>query len=388
MNGGVRSYEFAKRLVRDGHEVILIAADTKNEFNSWKKEYVDGIEVHWLPVKYDNTYNVPKRIFSFFKFMLLVTVHILNIKSDRIIATSTPLTIAVPAIIYSTFRRVPFIFEVRDVWPEVPIALGFLKSKFSQNVALLLERIAYKSASTIITLSPDMKDSIMKRCHNKNVIVIPNASDVELFFPDANCSSLLPLRVKLTNIKSRFDKVVFYTGTLGLVNNLGYILELANYSSGNVGFVIIGDGNELNELKSKAELQGTLGKKVFFIDAIAKNELYLVHEIFDVSCSTVLPVKELYANSANKIFDAFAAGTPILINHSGWLKGIIENEGCGIVLGEKPTSFEFHKLEDFLMDEDRILQARAVSKKLGETDFNREHLYSKFKDVIENEKSF
>lgn len=387
MNGGVRSYEFARRLVRDGHQVILITADTENEFKSWNIENIDGIEVHWISINYDNSFGFHRRLLAFFKFIIFSTFHIIPIQADKIIATSTPLTISIPAIIYKLIKRKDFIFEVRDVWPEVPIALGFLNNSFLRSLAVSLEKLTYHQASALITLSPDMKKSISNRVTGKRVEVIPNASDTHLFEKDIDYQKIdKDIFDKLILIKENHNKVVFYTGTLGMVNNLSYFINLASFSSGEVAFVIIGSGKERKQLETLADENGTLEKKVYFFDSLPKDKLYIVHHLYDLAFSTVLPIEELYANSANKVFDAFASGSPICINHSGWLKELIDRECCGLVLQSHATKSEFDKLLSFLNNEKKMTEARKASKRLGQTDFNRERLYSKFKEVIENEK--
>lgn len=387
MNGGVRSYEFAKRLVRDGHRVIIITADTENDFKSWNIENIDGIEVHWLSIKYDNSFGFHRRLLAFFKFLILSTLHIIPIKADKIIATSTPLTISIPAIFYKLIRKKEFIFEVRDVWPEVPIALGFLNNRFLRSLATFLEKVTYHQASSLIALSPDMKKSISNRVTDKKIEVIPNASDTHLFEKELSYKETdRDIFDKLVLIKRNHDKVAFYTGTIGMVNNLSYIINLASFSSGEIAFVIIGSGKEKKELEALADENGTLGKTVYFFDSIPKDKLYIVHHLYDIAFSTVLPIKELYANSANKIFDAFASGCPICINHSGWLKELIDKKNCGLVLQDNATKSEFDKLRIFLNSEQKMKEARRASKRLGQIDFNRERLYVKFKEVLENEK--
>lgn len=380
MSGGVRSYEFAKRLVLDGHKVYLITTDTENNFKGWRVENVDGIEVHWISISYNNKFGVIQRLYAFFKFVFFASCHILTIKADKVFATSTPLTIAIPAIFYKLLRRKPYVFEVRDVWPEVPIAMGFLDNKVLKKLAIFLERIAYKYSESIITLSPDMKKSVKKTVRNKKVSVIPNASDTHLFDKDELSGKVYD---DLSLISRRHEKVVFYTGTLGMVNNLKYLISLAAFSEGDLGFVIIGSGKEREILESLSKENNTLNRTVYFYEAIPKSTLYIVHRLFDISASTVLPIKELYSNSANKIFDAFASGTPILINSAGWLQELIKKYNCGIALDKEPNLNEFNRLKRFLYDDELFQTSQLNSKKLGETTFNREVLYLKFKEIIE-----
>ncbi|MCU8408559.1 glycosyltransferase family 4 protein [Vibrio vulnificus] len=380
MNGGIRSYEFAKRLAESGHDVVVVTSDTNNSFSGWRIEKLDGFEVHWISVKYDNSYGFLMRMYAFVKFLVLSSVHICKIDCDKLFATSTPLTIAIPALVFKFFKRKPYVFEVRDVWPEVPIALGVLKSKVLIYSALFLEKIAYTQAEHIVALSPDMASSIKKRCGNTQVTVIPNASDCHLFnqsIPDDDFSKCLD------DIRNQHDFVVFYTGTLGFVNNLRYLVDLSYHSCGKVGFVVIGSGSEKRELENYATEVGVLGQTFHMLPSISKEQLSTVHAKFHMAISTVLPIKELYANSANKVFDAFASGTPIFINHGGWLSELINLEHCGLALKPIASADEYNKLYNFLRDVIRYKKACDSSTKLGQYTFNREVLYLKLCKVLE-----
>ncbi|MDR9765628.1 glycosyltransferase family 4 protein [Shewanella baltica] len=384
MNGGIRSYEFAKRLAASKHDVVVVTSDNENVFNGWKIEQLDGFEVHWVSVTYDNSFGFLRRIWSFFKFLVFSSIHICSLKSDKLFVTSTPLTVAIPAIIYKFIKRKPYVFEVRDVWPEVPIALGVIKNKFLIQVAFFLEKLAYKNATHIVALSPDMRNSVLHRCGNTPVTVISNAADCHLFNLPLLTDDVL-LR-ELKNIKNKHQKVVFYTGTLGVVNNLRSFIKLASYSNSEIGFVIIGQGKEEAELKKYATDLSVLDDRLYFLPSVNKNQLSFVHSTFDMATSTVLPIDALYANSANKVFDAFAAGTPLLINHAGWIKDLIERTDCGLVINNSPTFDDYNVLKNFLFSGERYEKARVASLDLGSNEYNRENLFKKLIAVIEGEK--
>lgn len=384
MNGGIRSYEFAKRLVSSGHEVVIVTSDNKNEFKSWKIEQLDDFEIHWISVKYDNSYGFIKRLWAFFKFLVLSSAHICNLKSDKLFVTSTPLTVAIPALIYKFLKRKPYVFEVRDVWPEVPVALKVIKNKALIKFAYFLEKLAYKHAEHIVALSTDMKKSVLERCGCTPVTVITNAADCHLFnlpVPGAD-----PFIEELKFIKSKHEKIVFYTGAFGLVNNLRSFIRLASFSRGDIGFVIIGQGKEEPDLKTFAAEIGVLDSSLYFLPSVNKNQLSAVHTIFDMATSTVLPIKALYSNSANKVFDAFAAGTPLLINHGGWIEDLIKATKCGLVINNEPSVNDYIELKEFLFSNERYITSCNASRALGQNEYNREKLFKKILPIIEENK--
>ncbi|WP_265734406.1 glycosyltransferase [Tamilnaduibacter salinus] len=134
MAGGTRSYEMALRLVRKGHEVHVVTSSTDltSDSDKWFVETIDGITVHWLPVAYSNSMGFVRRLLAFSEFARKAGRYASKLEADVVFATSTPLTIAIPGIKASKALNAPMVFEVRDLWPDIPIALGVLKSPITQ----------------------------------------------------------------------------------------------------------------------------------------------------------------------------------------------------------------------------------------------------------------
>ena len=148
MSGGTRSYEMARRLVSMGHEVTLVTSWRNPSHNSdWFVTYESGIKVFWLPIPYSNKMGYLRRLYSFFRFAFEASFKACSIDSDIVFATSTPLTIAIPAVLASRFRGIPMVFEVRDLWPEMPIAIKALTNPLLISLARKLEFWAYRNSS-------------------------------------------------------------------------------------------------------------------------------------------------------------------------------------------------------------------------------------------------
>ena len=129
MPGGTRPYEMARRLVAKGHEVNMVCSWRASDGRTnWFETKEAGISIHWLPVPYSNRMSYRARIQAFLKFALLSTFKAASLDSDIVYASSTPLTIALPAIIAALKCNVPMVLEVRDLWPEMPIAIGALNN--------------------------------------------------------------------------------------------------------------------------------------------------------------------------------------------------------------------------------------------------------------------
>ena len=324
MPGSTRSYEIAKRLVAKGHSVSMITTERdsyKSASNNWFISNESGIEVHWLTLPYSNNMSYLKRFVAFIKYIFLSISYVKNIDADVVFATSTPLTIAIPGVIVSKRKKIPLVFEVRDLWPEIPIALNIINNPVLVFLSRRLEEWAYKNADKVIALSPTMRKGIVKNNPYKYVRTITNGSDTEVFFPDD--SKLISFRKKY-NIPLDVT-LITYAGAFGLVNGVSYIVKLAEKFKENdkIFFLLIGNGSEREMVINLANKIGCLNKNLLWLDSLPKEKMPYVYAASDISFSTVIPVKQLEANSANKIFDSMASGCCIAINHQGWIKDMI-----------------------------------------------------------------
>ena len=160
--GGTRSYWIAQQLIKSGFNVTMLTTSPNIE-KSIERKIIDGINVIYLKIPYNQKMNVYKRLITFIKFMVKSTFYAIKEKDvDLIIATSTPLTIGFPAIVVKKIKRIPYIFEVRDLWPEVPIQMGGLKNRVLQKLAISFEKKIYKNALHIVALSPGMVKGVLK----------------------------------------------------------------------------------------------------------------------------------------------------------------------------------------------------------------------------------
>ena len=333
--GGTRSYDLATSFVKNGHSVSVVTATSDKKYygrERWSVIEKDGLKINYIYLPYGNNLSYIQRSLVFFKFLWFSSFRLLKLKADVVLATSTPLTIGVPALIKKWLGKTPFIFEVRDVWPEAVIAIGAIKNKFLQKVLYRLEKVLYKNATYIVPLSTDMRKSIVTRYPqftNKAGIVIENIAEVNRFQKNDKSINL----EEIVGFKPRFS--VLYAGTFGRVNGINKLVELAEKTlklDKTLIFILIGTGAEKENIIKMASDKGVLGKNVFILDSIPKNQLPLWYNSVSMGASFVIDIPELWANSANKFFDTLAAAKPILINHEGWQSKVIEEHNIGYVL--------------------------------------------------------
>ena len=321
-SGGTRSYDLATGFLDLGHKVEVVALTSDNSLKKdgrWSQIKKDGLVLHLIFIPYKNDMNYIKRSSVFIKFLWFSTLKLLTIKGDVVIATSTPLTVGIPALIKKWIHKTPYIFETRDVWPEVVIAIGAIRNKIMQKILFYLERLIYKNASAIVPLSSDMKHSIITRYpeyKSKQVKVIENISEISRFQNGYDKKKSI-IKDKI-GFHPRFT--VLYAGTFGRVNGINYVIKLANkilQIDSSIAFLLVGEGIERKALIEKAIKKKVLNKNLFIIDPVSKIELSQLYFECDIGSSFVLPIEELWSNSANKFFDTLASGKPVLINYKG-----------------------------------------------------------------------
>lgn len=313
-SGGTRSYEFSKYLTSQNHSVTMI---TGTEINN---QEVENIKVKSTRTKYHQSFTFMQRIISFIHFMIKSTLIGLKEKNiDVIYATSTPLTVGIPTLLISKLKRKKYVFEVRDVWPDVPIEMGFIKSKLLQNILFKLEKIIYKHAEHIVVLSEGMKRNLLRKGVNKEKITVITNLSMNQYYDEID--------VKLRDFYR--DKLLcIHPGTMGKVNGLDFILDVAEtYNDDDIVYLLIGEGNQKERLKERIEQSNI--KNVIIQDALPKDQVMKLIKQSDVGIMIVDNYKILEDNSANKFFDFLAAGLPVVLNYEGWQKQVLERNNAG-----------------------------------------------------------
>ncbi len=299
-------------------------------------------------------------------------------KINLVIATSVPLTIGFPALILRKVKRIPFVFEVRNLWPEVPIQMGALRNKLVKKMAIWFERTIYNNAAHIITLSPGIFDGVVKQDIPKSkVSMIPNMSKIDYFWSrptDPNLSAKLGLK------KDSF-KVVYF-GAMGHANGMDYILDAISYLKNNesVEFVFMGGGANEASLQEKCLNLGF--KNTHFLGRFAMKELSENVNLCDVSLVTYSNFPIFSTHSPNKLFDALSAGKPIIVNSPGWTKDMVERYECGIFVNPKNPKDLANQIV-YLKENPKLCEKMGLNaRKLAETKYDKSILCKEFANVI------
>ncbi|MFC1764459.1 glycosyltransferase family 4 protein [Planctomycetota bacterium] len=388
---GTRSYEFSKYLVKKGHQVTMVTSGWDNPMMSirendlWVRLEVDGIQVVGVP----GGYNDPKlgtglsgiqRMRKFYEFARVAgRIGRKLTRPDMVLATHTPLPIGLAGIKLSRFFHVPFLFEVRDLWPEALTDAGLLSNPV---VIWWLRRLAhkiYRRADHIIALSPGMKSGILAYgIPDDHVTVIPNASDLDLFAPDNDGQAW---RQHL-NLGKRFAAVYF--GAMGRANGLDYVIEAARLLSkrgrDDIAMVLIGDGGQRPALQAKVIEYGL--SNVIFQDPVPRADIAKAVAGAQ-ACLTIFRPSQTNAWSPNKLFDSLAAGRPILINVPGWLGETVAGNQAGLCLDAHNPSALADALEKLSGDPMQCQAMGRQARAVAERDFDRMKLAARFESVLQ-----
>jgi glycosyltransferase involved in cell wall biosynthesis len=385
--GSTRSYEFARRLIAAGHDVCMITSSAflpvaYQGFQRTTCVEIAGIPTVVIPIPYSNDFSFSDRIKAFVKFALLASREVLRHPADVVLATSTPLTIAIPAITARLAHRIPMVFEVRDLWPELPIAVGALKNPVSKSLARILEWTAYHTASHIIALSPGMMEGVMRRgILAEKITLIPNSCDLDVYRVPPAQGQWVRERLNL----SQSQPLVVYLGTFGILNDVGYLVDVAAITrriAPEIHYLLVGPGAEHGHVRARAQELGVLDHNLWIWDPLPKEKTPDVLAAATLATSLFVPLKPMWNNSANKFFDALAASKPIAINYGGWQADLLHASGAGLVLPPEDRTQAAHDLAAFVCDGERLQSAAAAAGYLAETQFNRDDMAQRLECVL------
>ena len=378
MNGGIRSYEVAKYLVSKGHEVNVVTSYREmSDLKYWYKTTEEGINIYWLPVPYSNHFNFFNRVKAFLNFAIKSSFKASSFEADVVVATSTPLSVGIPGLYASIRQRVPLVFEVRDLWPTIPISMGILKNSFLIYILKKFESYIYSKSEIVITLSPGMKKGVIKSNYKKErVAIIPNFSDLEMF------SNFDKKAVQNWNFTG---PLIVYTETFGQVNGLSYLVDLAkelDKIESNVNILLVGDGKEFEKITNLAENCNLLNKNIFIQKSIKKLDLPDLLSIADMSSNIVINNEDVWENSANKFFDGLAASKPMLINSGGWQASLIKKYDAGIVTYGLSLKQSAKIITKCLNNNNWKKRTAKNSYNLAKKFFSKKKLVSDFEQVL------
>jgi len=353
-----RTFEHCQEWVKEGCKVTVITCAPNfphgrlysgYQNKLYQCEIINGIRVIRVWSYMSSNSGFIKRVIDYLSFSFMSFFIGIFQKHDVIIATSPQFFTTWSGWAISKIRRKPWIFELRDLWPESIKTVGAIKQESIINFLERIELGLYKSCNKVVAVTDAFKNNLISRGIEKNKIeVITNGSNMELFYP-REVDLLLLKKLKINN---KF--IIGYIGTHGMAHGLNFIIKsIKKISNSNIHFLFIGDGSEkktLIELSKKLEL-----KNVTFIDAIDKNQVPKYLSIIDVSLAPLIKSDTFKSVIPSKIFESSAMLKPTLLGVEGQAQKIIEKYNAGLC-------FEPENEKDFLDKITKIQQKEYYAK--------------------------
>lgn len=377
--GGTRSYWIAQELIKNGYEVVILTASGTIK-DALKIIQVDGLKIVYFREDYDQNMGFVRRLKAFVSFMFKSSVYLFRQKDvDLVFATSTPLTIGVPALFLRWIKKTSYVFEVRDLWPEVPIQMGAIRNPILKSGTRWLEKIVYRNAEHVIALSPGMQDGVVKYISKEKTSMIPNMSKIDEFWPrDIDYDFISSLGLSLSTFK------VVHFGSLGIANGAETIIESAKLlkDDNSIEFIFIGGGSTENQLREQVVRNGL--KNVRFLGNFPMKQTSEIVNACDVSIVSFKKLPILSTNSPNKLFDSLSAGKPIIVNSSGWTKDLVENYYCGYYVDPDKPSELADKLLLLKNNPSLVRQMGDNARQLAEKKYDKSILTKEVVTVLSN----
>lgn len=387
--GGIRSYEFAKKLMEKGHQVTMVAGGRVNfglpptKMKGVYRGNLHGIDVIQIALPYSNKDGLVKRAVTFIKFGWKSVRIAFQEKYHLLFATSTPLTAGLPGIaVKLAGKKTKFVFEVRDLWPELPKALGLKNPLFLWGMSVL-EWLSYHTADGCIGLSPGICEGIKRRSQKgKRIELIPNGCDLDLFQPVQNneklSSELLP------GLPSN-KKIAVFTGAHGVANGLDAIVDAAKVllekGRNDILILFIGDGKMKPHLQKRVAEEGV--NNIIFYDPIPKVQLAKIVSRADAGLMILANVPAFYyGTSPNKFFDYIASGLPVVNNYPGWLADMITANKLGVVTEPGNPKALAEGIEQIVDNPEQSAEYGRNAREFAAKEFSRDDLGNKFEAFL------
>jgi len=383
--GGSRFNEMTRIWEKEGNTITVVSGmvhyTTGEKYPQYKGKFIvkekvsDGITVYRCHVSEAYNKSFIGRLWAYFSFVMSSLVCILRLKSkfDIILVTSPPLFVAITGIIASKIKRTPFVFEVRDLWPESAIDTGVLTSKPLIKLAYWLEKQAYKNARIVNALTPAFKKILIEKKHlpESKVLMIPNAADFSISEKVISSFDNVAFRKEL-GVHDKF--VVTYVGAHGVANHLQQILDTAELlKDTNVVFMLIGAGMQKQWLKDECTKR-ELDNSVKFVDPVSKERVFEYICASDAGASVLKKVDTFKTVYSNKTFDYMACRKPVLMAIDGVSRELVETANCGYyVEPENPADFA-EKIRLYLGNPSRVKEHGDNGYTYAKEHFDREVL--------------
>ncbi len=390
--GGSRWNEFSRIWTDQGHSVNVLGGmmhyNGKEKRPEYKGKYFvrkqqGAVTVMRCHVSEAYNKSFIGRLWGYFSFMfsaLYAGLFKVKGKFDVVIVTSPPLFVGITGYLIALFRRMPFVFEVRDLWPESAIDTGVLTNKLIIKLAYWVEGFIYKKATLINVLTPAFYKALRdkKGIPEKKLVQISNAADFSLsekLLRDFDRDSFR----KEHGLEGKF--VITYVGAHGVANHLEQLLDAgAVLNDTNVLFLLIGQGMEKDRVMRLAKERNITN--VRFLDSVPKAEVFRYILASEMGASVLKRVDTFKTVYSNKTFDYMSCRKPILMAIDGVSRELVEDAKAGVYVEPENTEEYNRIIRQYLQDPARLAREGDSGYHYAKGNFDREVLANKYLEYI------
>jgi len=374
--GSTKPYDLARDLIAAGHDVTVLCGrgylsqGVDVPKGLIRRLSVDGVRVICLGVDYRQEMGFVRRVAAFVSFAVLAMIVACRLRRyDVLVASSTPLTVGLVGLAAHYLRRIPYVFELRDLWPEFPIRAGYLKNPLIIRISTFFERWFYRKAAAILTISDWMRDRLIKRGIDAGkIIFIPTGVD----YPSYRDAT--PDKQWRADLGMSGTMLAIYVGAHGPSNGLDYLLDAAELldAADGIRMVLIGDGADKPHLMAEARRRKL--ESITFLPPERRSEVPGILKASDVALliDKVVPGSEY--GLPNKFFDYLAAGLPTISNTPAELWIYLKKHDCGVLVDSEQPRELADALRAFRDSPERAKQMGHNARELCEAQFDRKGL--------------
>ena len=334
-----RTFEHCREWVKAGHKVTVVTCAPNfpkgkvfdgYRNRAWQTEEMDGIRVIRVWSYITANEGFVKRILDYQSFMVTATLASPFVRGvDVVVGTSPQFFTACAAYVVAGMKRVPWVFELRDLWPESIRAVGAMKESKALDWLEKLELFLYRKANAVVSVTNAFRDNLIGRgIDGAKIHVVTNGVDISRFNPREKDAEL----VRELGLEGKF--VAGYIGTHGMAHALETLLEAAaklkaRPDGDRYRILLLGDGARKAELVAQAQAKGL--DNVLFVDSVSKEQVVRYWSLLDVSIIHLRKTELFTTVIPSKLFECMGMGIPVLHGVAGESAGIVEKEGAGIV---------------------------------------------------------
>jgi colanic acid biosynthesis glycosyl transferase WcaI len=384
-----RVSELAASWVRAGHDVTVLTAMPNHPTGIVPPEYrgraiarerIDGVEVvrTWIYAA-ANVGRVRRSLaYTSYAASAIAWGQMHAATADVVIATSPQLLCALAGRVVAAARRVPFVFEVRDLWPESVVAVGALPERHPVVRGLtVLEEGLYRAADAIVVVTDSFRERLIARGQPASKLhVIKNGVDLGRFIPAPRDTAL---RFQL----GWGDKfIVGYVGTHGMAHGLDAVLDVAKELSArdDIRFLFVGEGAERSRLEARARAESIDSAR--FLGVLPRDRMNEVYATLDLALVSLRKTELFTTVIPSKIFEIAAMARPIVISVDGEARAIVEQSGGGVFVPPEDVGAMVNAIVRFAGDRAEGERMGAAGRGFVVREFDREATAAKYLDVL------